>query len=336
MRLYLLGELPWADTQLVYHALAELGREGLVLCWPATPYLCLGFHQDARQELDLARCRAAGLPIFRRETGGGLVLLDGGQVFWQVVLGRRNPLIPLRRDRFYAKFLAPVAAAYAELGVAAELVPPNDLRAPGGKICGTGAGEIGEGVAFVGNLMRNFDPGPLAAVVAAPHPRFRERYREAMAREVSSLVKERGEAMGDIPREELAALLARHFAALLGPLPPAGLDDELKAAMAALAGRMLAPGHLYFARKPRPVRRLKVRAGVFLCHGRGEAPGGGVEASWLEDEGRLGGIEPTGPGAAEVAGLAGLTPAEAGPALGGLLAREPALAGAWREALGLA
>ncbi len=224
------------------------------------------------------------------------MLLVGGQVFWQVVLGRRNPLIPLRRDRFYAKFLAPVAAAYAELGVAAELVPPNDLRAPGGKICGTGAGEIGEGVAFVGNLMRNFDPGPLAAVVAAPHPRFRERYREAMAREVSSLVKERGEAMGDIPREELAALLARHFAALLGPLPPAGLDDELKAAMAALAGRLLAPGHLYFARKPRPVRRLKVRAGVFLCHGRGRRRAAGWKPAGWRMRGVSGASTPPAPG----------------------------------------
>ncbi len=58
MELYNLGKTPWEDSQLIYHALARLGREALVLVSPASPYVCLGFHQDAEQEVDLDFCRS--------------------------------------------------------------------------------------------------------------------------------------------------------------------------------------------------------------------------------------------------------------------------------------
>ena len=87
MLLYDLGKAPWAESQLIYHALARLNKEALVLVSPAEPYVCVGFHQDAAQEVDLAYCRARNLPVFRREVGGGrgisgprpAVLADGAQ-----------------------------------------------------------------------------------------------------------------------------------------------------------------------------------------------------------------------------------------------------------------
>jgi len=47
--LYNLGSVPWIDSQLLYHALPRLGRSGLFLLAPQTPYVCIGFHQDAAQ-----------------------------------------------------------------------------------------------------------------------------------------------------------------------------------------------------------------------------------------------------------------------------------------------
>ncbi|MCB2192663.1 MAG: hypothetical protein KQI62_13920 [Deltaproteobacteria bacterium] len=68
MRVYRLGSVSWSDSQLFYHALARLARlarEGLISCSPDRPYVCLGFHQDVTQELDLAYCRRMRLPIFQ-------------------------------------------------------------------------------------------------------------------------------------------------------------------------------------------------------------------------------------------------------------------------------
>ncbi|HDH09530.1 MAG TPA: lipoate--protein ligase family protein, partial [Chloroflexi bacterium] len=54
MKLYDLGEVPWLESQLIYHALPRLGMEGLVLLLPTSPYVCIGYHQDVEQEVDLA------------------------------------------------------------------------------------------------------------------------------------------------------------------------------------------------------------------------------------------------------------------------------------------
>ncbi len=90
--------------------MADLGREGLILLSPASPYVCIGFHQNVEQEVDLAFCREQGIPVFRREVGGGAVYLDGGQLFFQLVLRADDPRVPAPREVFYRTFLAPVVA----------------------------------------------------------------------------------------------------------------------------------------------------------------------------------------------------------------------------------
>ena len=73
MDLYRLGKVPWQESQLIYHALAHLGREALSLVSPARPYVSIGYHQDAEQEVDLEFCKSRDIPIFRRDVGGGAV-----------------------------------------------------------------------------------------------------------------------------------------------------------------------------------------------------------------------------------------------------------------------
>ena len=73
MKRYNLGKVEWIESQLIYHALALLGREGLSLVSPSSPYVCIGFHQDARQEVALDFCAQQNIPVFRRDLGGGAV-----------------------------------------------------------------------------------------------------------------------------------------------------------------------------------------------------------------------------------------------------------------------
>lgn len=53
-------------------------RPGLLLLQPESPYVCLGFHQDARAEIDLDYVERNQIPLFHREVGGGAVYLDRG------------------------------------------------------------------------------------------------------------------------------------------------------------------------------------------------------------------------------------------------------------------
>jgi len=145
--LYNLGAVSWWESQCFYHAMAHLGREGLIVCYPSSPYVCLGLHDDLDQEIDRGYCEKKGIPIFRRETGGGVVYLDSRQVFFQLVLKRDNPQLSLRRHRYFEQFLQPAISVYRQFGVPAELKVPADIVADGRKCSGNACGDVGNCVA---------------------------------------------------------------------------------------------------------------------------------------------------------------------------------------------
>ena len=288
MHLYRLGRVSWQDSQLAYHALAHLGRQGLILCSPAQPYVSVGYSQDPSQELDLAHCAEAGLPVFRREVGGGAVYLDRHQLFWQVVLKREHRLVSLNHQRFYSRLLAPVVAAYRDLGVPTRVAPVNDVAVGGRRIAGTGAGEIGECVVFVGNLMRRFDCAAMARTLRAPDQEFRRCFLEHMERELTSLRRELGaEAEAALGDEALYDLLGAKFSAVLGPLEERPLDAELRGAMDRLGQRMLSAEWTNFSRRARSVRKVKVRAGLYLHHWSGWYAGDPLGARFTSLDGKV-------------------------------------------------
>jgi len=73
MDYFFLDAVSWEYSQALYHAAAHLGRETLFVLRPATPYVCIGYHQDAQQEIDLEFTKANHIPVFRRKLGGGAV-----------------------------------------------------------------------------------------------------------------------------------------------------------------------------------------------------------------------------------------------------------------------
>lgn len=159
MDLYNLGTVNWLDSQLLYHALAYLGREGLILLQPGTPYVSLGFHQDVNQEIELDFLKEHAIPVFRREVGGGAVYLDRGQLFYQLVIRADRPDVPAVKKAFYRKFLGPVVETFQELGVDTHFKPVNDIVVNNRKISGNGAAKINDMMILVGNFLIDFNGG---------------------------------------------------------------------------------------------------------------------------------------------------------------------------------
>jgi lipoate-protein ligase A len=280
MELYCLGKVPWQDSQLCYHALAHLGREALALVSPSSPYVSVGYHQDARQEVDIEFCRAQGIPIFRREVGGGAVYLDGNQLFFQVVLRRDSPLVPLAKQAFYRKFLQPVIDVYRRIGISAEYRPINDIVAGSKKISGTGAGEIADCVVFVGNLIVDFDYKTMSRVLKVPDEKFRDRVQKTIEANLSTIRRELGETEAEQWSEStLNSLMVEEFQKILGPLQPRSMDDTLRAKMNELGDTMTAEAWLCKRRcRPTDGRQMKIRSGVNLVHRIHKAPGGLIRA----------------------------------------------------------
>ena len=288
MELFNLGKIPWEETQLIYHSLALLGREALCLVSPATPYVCIGYHQDLAQEVDLEFCRTHDIPIFRREVGGGAVYLDGNQLFFHLILKRDNPIAPKRIDAFYQKFLKPVIDVHHRIGIQAEYKPVNDLIVQNRKISGTGAGEIGGSIVFVGNLIVDFDYETMARVLRIPDEKFRDKVKKTIQENLTTIRRELGEeGAAQWDEDTLNNLLAEAFEKLLGPMIPVGKDSLPADKMQTLKLKMMGDDWLYRRGKRVGGRVVKVRSGLEVMQRVHKAAGGLIRVEFLVDDGRF-------------------------------------------------
>jgi lipoate-protein ligase A len=283
MRLYRFGAVSWQDSQLLYHALPRVNREGLILLSPNSPYVCIGYHQDVDQEVDVVYCGEHDIPIFRREVGGGAVYLDGAQLFWQLIVHKENPLVPASKEAFYRKFLQPPVEAYRALGIPAEYKPINDIIAGNRKVSGTGVAEIGDYIVFVGNLIVDFDYRMMARVLKVPDEKFRDKVYKTIYENLSTIKRE----IGDVPpTNELWMLMTDKFAETLGPLEEqTEVDDEWRAKADELAAQFLTDEWLFKRGRQFEGRQVKVRGGVEIRHKMHKAPGGLVRATAQVEEG---------------------------------------------------
>ena len=115
-------------------ALLELAHEGLlaapcVRTWMADgPAVVLGSSCRIDAEVDRAACAAAGVPILRRPSGGGTVVVGPGCLMWTVVVPHPAGAPPI--EAIHAGMLGPLAAAVST-ALAATGGPPRRVERRG-------------------------------------------------------------------------------------------------------------------------------------------------------------------------------------------------------------
>jgi lipoate-protein ligase A len=175
------------------------------------PSALVGLHQFLQHEVRLEYCRAHGIEVGRRITGGGGLYLDEGQIGWELVLDRRA-LGTADLGTVTARICGAAAAGLRRLGVAAEFRPRNDIEVEGRKLSGTGGFFDGATLFFQGTLLVDFDPLRMIEVLKIPAEKLARRDLDDARRRVVSL----RELLGRAPP------LAQIYEALL-----AGFHDEL-------------------------------------------------------------------------------------------------------------
>ena len=89
LRLVDAGDVGAYRSQALWHGIASAMRSDspptLSFCRPTEPYVGLGYHRSLA-EIDLDICRRRGLPVIRRQIGGGPVYLESDQLFFQHTL----------------------------------------------------------------------------------------------------------------------------------------------------------------------------------------------------------------------------------------------------------
>ncbi len=285
MDYYFLDDVSWEYSQAFYHAAAHLGREALFVLRPATPYVCIGFHQDAQQEIDLDYTTQNQIPVIRREVGGGAVYLDGQQLFFQVVVRRDRPGVPSEISAFYKKFLQPVIDTFRQFGVPAEYKPVNDIITNGRKISGTGAAQVDDMLILVGNFIQDFNYEMMSKCLRVPDEKFRDKVYKTMYENLTTFLRE----TGSIPANDaLAADLRAGYEQLLGAMTEKTLDVELIQKADELLVEMNTPEWLLANDRRRPdSKQVKIAEGLYVIQSMLKTPGGLVRVTAVNQDGHL-------------------------------------------------
>ncbi len=285
MDYYFLDAVSWEYSQALYHAAAHLSREALFILRPATPYICIGYHQDAQQEIDLDFANENHIPVFRREVGGGAVYLDGQQLFFQLIIREDHPGVPTNIADFYKKFLQPVIDTFRNFGVPAEYKPVNDIITSGRKISGTGAAQVEDMLILVGNFIQDFNYEMMSKCLRVPDEKFRDKVYKTMYENLTTFLRETG---GIPTNADLAAELSSRYSKLLGGMIPKELDAELTSKADELLEEMNTPEWLFTNDRRRPdSKQVKIAEGIYVIQKMLKTPGGLIRVTAVNQEGRL-------------------------------------------------
>jgi lipoate-protein ligase A len=169
------------------------------------PTALIGRHQALSSEIKLDYCRAHGIGIARRITGGGAIYFDEGQLGWELVFHRSTLGIGSLGD-LAREICEAAAAGLSRLGVDARYRPRNDIEVAGRKLSGTGGFFDGDTLFYQGTVLIDLHPERMVAALNVPEAKLAKRAHDSAAQRVVTLK----ELLGAAPSIETVqqALLA--------------------------------------------------------------------------------------------------------------------------------
>lgn len=157
---------------------AEAGRGGEVLRvweWPS-PAVVLGAACRLAEDVNALACAADGVPILRRSSGGGTVLLGAGCLCYSVVLAFDHSPALREITSSYGYILDGIRTALADLVPAIELTGISDLAVAGRKFSGNAQQRKRHHLLHHGTLLHDFDLSRVGCYLHMPErvPDYRE------------------------------------------------------------------------------------------------------------------------------------------------------------------
>lgn len=276
MHLLNLDKLPQQDSMLIFHALARLGYEGLVIVSPGQPLASIGYFQDAEKEIDLDYCKKTGISVMRREVGGGATYLDENQIFYQVIWNSNNTKFPSNIKEIFEYLSSPPCETYRKFGINASFRAENDIITDSGKkIAGEGGGDIGDSMVFVGGILMDFDYVTMSRVLKVPDEKFRDKIYKSMEENLTTMKRELGQIP---PKAEIKRVLVESFEKILGKLEPVEIDKDTAQKMREIEQWFMSD-EFFHKKTPRIPQGVKIKEGIEILYGLYKAKGGLIRSA---------------------------------------------------------
>ena len=123
--------LPLMDYLAMEADMVKTIQEPTVFTWVVSPTVIYGRHQCAEAEVNEAYCHAHGIAVVQRQSGGGCVYADRGNLMISCV----SP--STRSQEVFDQFLVLLSGALRQLGYDAVTTAHNDVLVGDRKVSGT-------------------------------------------------------------------------------------------------------------------------------------------------------------------------------------------------------
>lgn len=244
------------EEHLCFRAMRDGSR--FFMLWRNEPSIIVGRFQNTLEEIDAAFVEERGIHVVRRNSGGGAVYHDLGNVNYSFVAP----------DDF-ALFTGPIIHALAAMGVEVELSGRNDITVAGKKVSGGAQYRRGGVTLHHGTLLYDSDLDVLSRVLRPSEEKFQ-------SKAVKSVRGRVGNIKPFLPRPLSVSEFQSRLQSAVEGLTPFALDSEALQEVRGIEEEKYSTWDWNYGASPRFTERKKTRF-----------PWGGVEAFLVVNEGRI-------------------------------------------------
>ncbi len=234
-------------------------REGnYLILWQNRNAVIIGRNQNALEEINREFVDAHGICVVRRNTGGGAVYHDLGNLNYSFITDAGDA-----ESRSAGIFTQPIVAALKGLGLDAESSGRNDILVSGHKVSGTAQHLMKGRILHHGTLLFDSDPGMIAGALNPDPTKFQSKSVKSVRSRVGNI---RQFLPHDMTLEAFWDYLKK--ALTLSGMTPAALTAQELAAVEALKNEKYSTWQWNFGRSPKcaVVSKKRFPGGLLELH----------------------------------------------------------------------
>lgn len=146
----------------------------------------IGYFQSLQAEVDLAACKAAGVDVVRRRTGGGAVYHDfNGEITYSVI--GEEKLFPTDILASYKQICGWISDGLSRLDLQTDFKPINDLILGGKKISGNAQTRRGGVLLQHGTILYDVDVRKMFSLLKVSDEKIRDKMIATVEERVTSI-----------------------------------------------------------------------------------------------------------------------------------------------------
>lgn len=158
------------------------------------PTVSIGYFQGMEQEVDLDACKAHGIDVVRRVTGGGAVFHDQ-ELTYSYFVPEDSGEVSRTILESYDQICGFVIGGLRKLGLEAEFKPINDIIVNGKKISGNAQTRKNGMVLQHGTILLGVDVKKMFSLLKVPDEKIRDKMISVVEERVTSVEKELGRSV---------------------------------------------------------------------------------------------------------------------------------------------